>query len=99
MLRRTILFAIPFILTSFAACKSASSAPAAGDLKPLTVDQVDQRIQAHDGKTFIYDDNDKDRYAKGHVPGAKWLDEDNVTAKDLPADKGATLIFYCANEL
>ncbi len=98
MLRRTILLAVPLLLVSLAACKSASSAPS-GDLKSLTVDEVDQRVKAHDGKTFVFDDNDKDRYAKGHIPGAKWMDEDNVTAKDLPADKGATLIFYCANEL
>jgi 3-mercaptopyruvate sulfurtransferase SseA len=96
-MRRTVLLAFPLMLFALAGCKSAS-APS-GDLKSLTIDQVDQRIQAHDGKTFVYDDNNKDRYAQGHLPGAKWLDEDAVTANDLPADKGATLIFYCANEL
>ena len=69
------------------------------DLKALTVDQVAARVAANDGKTFIYDNNPKDRFAKSHVPGAKWLDYDNVTAADLPADKTATLVFYCASEL
>jgi hypothetical protein len=78
---------------------SRSSVPSSSELKTLTVDEVAARIAAHDGKTFVFDDNPSDRYAKSHVPGAKWLDEENVTAADLPADKGATLIFYCASEL
>ena len=67
--------------------------------KSLTVDEVDARIAAHDGKTFIFDNNDRDRYAKGHVPTARWVDFDAVTANDLPQDKTATLVFYCSNEL
>lgn len=46
---------------------------------------------------YIYDNNYKEAFAKGHVPGAKWLDPREMTAKDLPADKEATLVFYCAN--
>ena len=68
------------------------------DLEPLTVDQVAARIAARDGKTFLYDNNSKESWAAAHVPGAKWLDDANVTANDLPADKTATLIFYCHNE-
>jgi hypothetical protein len=70
-----------------------------GDLKSLTVDEVATRIAAHDGKTFLFDNNPRDRYAKSHLPGAKWLDYSKVTVADLPADKGATLVFYCASEL
>ena len=69
------------------------------NLKSLTVDEVSSRLALNDGKTFVYDNNDKERYDKGHLPGAKWVKFDNVTAADLPPDKGATLIFYCANEL
>ena len=46
----------------------------------------------------MYDNNTKDRYATGHVPGARWLDPMTVAATDLPADKSATLVFYCANK-
>ncbi|HKA86117.1 MAG TPA: rhodanese-like domain-containing protein [Haliangiales bacterium] len=62
----------------------------------LTVDQVADKL----GKpgVFVYDNNPQERYAKGHVPGAKWVDYEEVSASDLPADKAATLIFYCANE-
>jgi hypothetical protein len=68
------------------------------DLKKLTVDEVAAKVAAHDSKTFIYDDNPHDRYLKGHVPGAKWL-ESVPTVADLPADKGALLVFYCSSEL
>ena len=76
-----------------------AGASGTAELKPLTVDQVSAKIAANDGKTFIYDNNNHDSWVEGHVPGAKWLDDEHVTANDLPADKTATLIFYCHNEL
>lgn len=75
-----------------------SGAAPSKDLKPLTIDQVATRLAAKDGRTFIYDNNSKESWASGHVPGAKWLDDESVTAADLPKDKTATLIFYCHNE-
>jgi hypothetical protein len=68
-------------------------------LKELTVDDVAAKIAAHDANTAIYDCNGKERYAKGHLPGAKWVEYDNVTAADLPANKGTLLVFYCSSEL
>ena len=73
------------------ACKS-------DNLRTLTVDDVAARIAAKDGHTFVYDDNPQDRYTKGHLPGAKWL-QGEPTQADLPGDKGALLVFYCASEL
>lgn len=67
----------------------------------LTVDEVAQKMdQAKSGKLafFVYDNNQKADYDKGHVPGAKWVKFDAITANDLPADKEATLVFYCHNE-
>jgi rhodanese-related sulfurtransferase len=69
------------------------------ELKTLTVDEVAARIAAHDGKTFVFDDNPQDRFQKGHVPGAHWVSGREPTAAELPADKGALLVFYCASEL
>src|SRR5258708_22664167 len=89
MHRRTVLVLAASL--ALAACSKQK-------LKELTVDEVSARIAANDGKTFIYDNNGKDRYDKSHVPGAKWLDEDKVTAAGLPAHQSATLAFYCANE-
>lgn len=47
---------------------------------------------------FVYDNNAKEVFEAGHVPGATWVDSAEVTAAVLPPDKGATLVFYCANE-
>ena len=47
---------------------------------------------------FVFDDNGADRYAKGHIPTAKHLPADAVTAEALPADKAAMLVFYCGTD-
>jgi 3-mercaptopyruvate sulfurtransferase SseA len=95
MTRRLLLSVLALSMLSLGVFACSKS----GDLKALTVDQVAAKVAARDGKTYIYDNNPRDRFTKSHVPGAKWLDYDNVTAADLPADKTATLVFYCASEL
>ena len=62
----------------------------------LSIDEVAARV----GKPGVYliDNNPRDVWAKGHVPTATWVDYNTMTTADLPADKKATLIFYCANE-
>lgn len=92
-----VLVAAGLALAGAAGCSRASSP--ANELHSLTVDEVAARVAANDGKTFIYDNNPQDRFTKSHVPGAHWLEYDRVTAADLPADKTATLVFYCASEL
>ncbi len=69
---------------------------AAGKFGSLTVDEVAQKLKQKN--VYVYDNNPKPKYDNNHLPGAKWLDYKHVTAADLPADKTATLIFYCANE-
>ncbi|HEY1696616.1 MAG TPA: rhodanese-like domain-containing protein [Polyangiaceae bacterium] len=96
---RRVLLSLFAILACLALGVGTLGCAKSTDLKSLTVDEVATRIAAHDGKTYVFDNNPKDRFEKSHVPGAKWLDYDNVTAADLPADKGATLVFYCASEL
>ena len=67
----------------------------------MTVDELDKRIadaKAGKGAVFVYDNNHKDRFEKSHIPGAKWVKFDAVSQADLPADKEAALVFYCANE-
>jgi hypothetical protein len=67
----------------------------------LTVDEVDAKMkEAKEGKLafHVIDNNGRSTYDKGHLPGAKWVDHENVRAEDLPADKEATLVFYCAND-
>jgi rhodanese-related sulfurtransferase len=52
-----------------------------------------------DGKeaVYIYDANDRESYLKGHIPGARWLQYNAVTAAELPPAKDVKLIFYCYN--
>ena len=93
--QRFVLLLASVACLALLGCFKNSGAPAtSGELKPLTVDQVAARLAANDGKTFVYDDNPKESWVAGHVPGAKWLDDEHVTAADLPADRTATLIFY-----
>ncbi len=62
----------------------------------LTVDQVEQLIAKKDASVF--DNNSQERWQQSHVPGAKWVAFNHVTAKDLPQEKDRNLVFYCANE-
>ena len=94
-------------------CKKNESAPASASsgassseaqteghaaLKSLTVDEVDQRLAANDGKFQVFDANEKETFQANHLPGAKWVPFNAVTAEMLPKDKSTTLVFYCANE-
>lgn len=85
------LFALAFALV---ACQSGRPA-APQDLKMLSVDEVAARL-GQPG-VHVFDANPRERYDRGHVPGAVWVASDRVTADVLPPDKDATLIFYCAN--
>jgi rhodanese-related sulfurtransferase len=85
--------ATPACSKSSAAAESSSEAV---ELKTLTVEEVAARL--NDPKTFVFDNNAIDRYKKGHIPHAKWIEPDAITSSVLPADKTATLVFYCANE-
>src|SRR5262245_3432992 len=62
----------------------------------LSVDQVEARLGE---KGFhVLDCNGVDMYRGAHVPGAKRVDYGSMRASDLPADKEATLVFYCTSE-
>ena len=98
MQRRAFAFLLAGIAIALVSWSNTGNAAPSKELNRLTVEQVATRLAAKDGKTFIYDNNPKESWTAGHVPGAKWLDDEKVTAADLPADKGATLIFYCHNE-
>ena len=90
---RSSLFAALVLL--LAGTARASSAKEEG-FSDLTIDRVADLIAKKDAD--IFDNNPKDMWQKGHVPGAKWVDFKNVQVSDLPTDKDRTLIFYCANE-
>lgn len=62
----------------------------------LTVQEVFAKLKQKN--VYVFDNNDPDVYKDAHVPGAKWLHPSEYDAKSLPADKNATLVFYCHNE-
>jgi len=78
----------------------AKPAPAAheGELAPLTVDEVDTQLAAH--QIMPVDCNDTDlRKQLGVLPGAILVSQyDTFAASELPADKSTKLVFYCHDE-
>lgn len=79
----------------------AGSSRPASQLGKLSIAELEVKMQeAKAGRLplYIYDNNSKERYAESHLPGAKWVEFDEITANDLPTDHGATLVFYCSNE-
>jgi len=78
----------------------ASSRPAMrpGKLSIAELEAKMQEAQAGRLQLFVYDNNSKERFAESHLPGAKWVEFDEITENDLPKDHSATLVFYCSNE-
>jgi hypothetical protein len=96
MQRRALFLLFASVAGLAALSPRARAEPNAADLKKLTIDEVSAKL--HAPKTFIFDNNSKESWAAGHVPTAKWLDDESVTAAALGPDKTAMLIFYCHNE-
>ena len=63
--------------------------------KRMTVDEVEKKLGQ--SNVHIYDGNSKSTYKKGHVPGAVNKNIKDITPSTMPAEKDATLIFYCQN--
>jgi hypothetical protein len=97
MKRISSIVALLFVAFGLSAAARADEVP--GDKLPfgsLTVEQVQAKLK--EKNFFLYDCNSTEMFAGGHVPGAKWLAYQNMSESDLPKDKTATLVFYCANE-
>jgi rhodanese-related sulfurtransferase len=56
-----------------------------------------EQVQAELGRAALFDANPRELYDEHHLPGARWVPYDAVTAELLPADKAQPLVFYCAN--
>ena len=63
-------------------------------LPELTVEEVAARLGQPD--FFVFDCNGAGRWRRGHVPGARHINAWQFDASVLPADKNATLVFYCS---
>lgn len=103
-MRRTIvamILAAAPLAAPLAACERGASKPAAVD--PAAVPEVSiGELSAQLGAAQVrpVDANGtKLRKDVGVIPGAILLsDYETFTAKELPADRAAPLVFYCANE-
>ncbi len=60
----------------------------------LTVAQVAARLGEPD--FHVYDCNGAGRYARSHVPGAMHVNAYSYDPSTLPANRAATLVFYCS---
>ncbi|MSP63183.1 MAG: rhodanese-like domain-containing protein [Myxococcales bacterium] len=87
------LFAFAFVLVLVPRAARAEEADPFGK---LAIEDVEKRLS--EKGFFLYDNNQPAVFKEGHLPKAKWVDYKNLSAKDLPTDKEATLVFYCANE-
>jgi rhodanese-related sulfurtransferase len=89
--RLTHLVAAVMAALALAGLPACSRQPVA-----LAIDEV-ARIVGQPG-VYLYDANPREMYDAKHLPGARWIEWDRVSAADLPADRNATLVFYCALE-
>jgi hypothetical protein len=102
-LRRTVpVLALLALGCSRAATPSqgAATPPAATaerEIPGMTVDELAGMLDRHEA-VAIFDANGRERYEQGHLPGARHVGHDQVTAAMLPPDRGARLVFYCYNE-
>lgn len=69
---------------------------AADFFQTITMDEV-ARVMKRPGVALL-DVNVPELWEKSHIPGAVHIEDADI-ARFLPADKKATLIFYCANPL
>jgi rhodanese-related sulfurtransferase len=64
------------------------------DIRELAVSEVAARLGQP--SFFVFDNNGHGRWKRSHVPGARNLNAHSYAAGELPADKAATLVFYCS---
>lgn len=76
---------------------TAPTASAEREIPGVTVDELAGMLDRREA-VAIYDANGRERYERGHIPGARFVGHDQVTADLLPQDRGTRLVFYCYNE-
>ena len=86
-----LISAMTMCVTAFAGTQEKFKLITAGEL----AEQIDKKEPA----LVVFDVNgEKTRKADGVIPGAKLLPSTKYDiAQELPADKNAKLVFYCAN--
>lgn len=67
------------------------------EIPGMTVDELAGMLDRRE-TVAVYDANGRERYERGHIPGARFVGHDEVTAAMLPQDRATRLVFYCYNE-
>ncbi len=87
-----------FVSTDAQACGEAATTAANKTPKAVTVAQLVQMQQANQEIAIFDANNPKTREKYGTIPRAKLLSSFNeYDMAELPKDKAAVLVFYCAN--
>ncbi len=84
------------ILAAFAVAVPLVACAANDNLAAMTPQEVKARLGQK--SFYVFDNNAPEVFKDGHLPGARWLHPSEYDPKELPADKSATLVFYCHNE-
>lgn len=84
--------------TTQTAGSETASTESAPELAQVSIDEVAGAVEGRDPSWAIFDANSRETYEQHHVPGATWVDYDALSQEQLPQDRSATLVFYCANE-
>lgn len=66
-------------------------------LKTVSPSELHRLMQ--DVPVTVVDVNSPQSWKQARVPGARNLDPLSYAERDLPAEKGSTLVFYCSNFL
>jgi 3-mercaptopyruvate sulfurtransferase SseA len=102
------LTTVPVLAMLAFGCSRAASPPQGGahattqptaerEIPGMTVDELAGMIDRREA-VAVYDANGRERYERGHIPGARYVGHDEVTAAMLPQDRATRLVFYCYNE-
>jgi rhodanese-related sulfurtransferase len=72
-----------------------AAAPAAAEpFKRVDAASLEVKLKGA-AQVYVFDANSDERFAQGHIPGAKHLRADAVKAEVLPPNQNAMVVFYC----
>jgi rhodanese-related sulfurtransferase len=87
---------IAVLLISLAACGYVKE-KMSDDLPKISIDALASALQ--EKAVTVIDNNTDETYRKNHIPTAVHMDPSEAGASVLPADKSASLVFYCKNTM
>jgi hypothetical protein len=86
------------LLAALIVCAPLIASADSASFGRMTPQEVNAKIAKKEKGFYVFDNNMEEVFKQAHVPGAKWVHPNEFTVAEMPADKNATLVFYCANE-